>query len=274
METILHTVGMWDTLTLQDREEGIELRVSGEQAPADASNLCWRAAQLLAAQARVTRGVGMVLHKEIPVGAGLGGGSSDVAAVLTGLSRLWNVNLPPEILNRLAGELGSDVPFFLRGGCALALGRGERLDPLPPAALSLVVVVPERRLPTVRAYAGLRRGASLAPRKSLSRATKRMLEAVKSGEARAIAGALHSDFEALEMVAMKEALEAERVRSRRAVWERWCRAAGPRCSESLPTRSRRPRIAGRVRERWSWVRVAPTLPAEESRVVVSEGEEQ
>ncbi len=274
VETILHTVGIRDTLELQEREEGIELRVSGEQAPADASNLCWRAGQLLSAQARVTRGVGMVLHKEIPVGAGLGGGSSDAAAALVGLSQLWNVNLAPEVLERLAGELGSDVPFFLHGGCALAMGRGERLERLPPVALSLVVIVPERRIPTVQAYAGLRRGASLAPRKALSRATKRMVEAVRSGEASAVAGALHSDFEALEMVAMKEALEA-----RQALLEAGCLGAllsgsGSAVFGIAPDAVAASGIADRLRERWSWVRVAPTVPAEESRTVAAGGEEQ
>lgn len=267
VETILHTVGIRDTVQLTAREAGIELRVTGEQVPADASNLCWRAAELLAAQMKVTRGAGIVLHKGIPVGAGLGGASSDAAAVLTGLARLWEVAPGPETMDRLAAEIGSDVPFFLRGGCCLALGRGERLERLPPAALSLVVVAPERRMPTAQAYAALRRGASLAPRKSLSRATQRMLQAVKSGGAAGIAKALHNDFEALEMVGIAEALEAKA-----ALLEAGCLGAllsgsGSAVFGLAPDARAAESIAEQMRARWGWVTPVPTVTAEESVVV-------
>jgi 4-diphosphocytidyl-2-C-methyl-D-erythritol kinase len=85
----------------------------------------------------------MRLSKAIPVAAGLGGGSSDAAAALLGLNRLWGLDLPPEALVDMAAQLGSDVPFFIHGGAALAEGRGERITPLPGAPpTELVIALP------------------------------------------------------------------------------------------------------------------------------------
>jgi 4-diphosphocytidyl-2-C-methyl-D-erythritol kinase len=97
----------------------------------------------------------MRLTKSIPVAAGLGGGSSDAAAALRGLDRLWGLALPHERLVELAAEVGSDVPFFLYGGTALAEGRGERITPLPDAPrTAILVVVPPLSMPhkTQRMY--------------------------------------------------------------------------------------------------------------------------
>lgn len=273
VETVLHTVGLWDTVELRLQEAGITLTVEGEAVPADATNLCWKAAQALTEQVRATQGVAIALRKAIPVGAGLGGGSSDAAAVLVGLSRLWNAALPPEELSRLAAEVGSDVPFFLQGGCCLARGRGERLERLPPVAMRLVVVAPERRVPTAQAYAALRRGATLQPRKSLSRATQRMVQAVKSGEAAAVAKVLHNDFEALEMVGIAEALEA-----RAALLEAGCGGAllsgsGSAVFGLLPEQARAEDVVSALRPRWPWVATAQAVPAEMSIMEVQGGEE-
>jgi 4-diphosphocytidyl-2-C-methyl-D-erythritol kinase len=97
----------------------------------------------------------MRLTKSIPVAAGLGGGSSDAAAALRGLDRLWGLALPHERLVELAAEVGSDVPFFLHGGTALAEGRGERITPLPDAPrTAILVIVPPLSMPhkTQRMY--------------------------------------------------------------------------------------------------------------------------
>jgi 4-diphosphocytidyl-2-C-methyl-D-erythritol kinase len=96
----------------------------------------------------------MTLDKRVPPAAGLGGGSSDAAATLRLLSRLWHLRLARSELAGIAAQLGSDVPFFLRGGTALATGRGEKLTPLPPIRrVYFVVLVPSFGVPTREAYA-------------------------------------------------------------------------------------------------------------------------
>jgi 4-diphosphocytidyl-2-C-methyl-D-erythritol kinase len=119
-------------------------------------NLVWRAADLLRRVTGTRKGAAMLLRKNIPVAAGLGGGSSDAAAALQGLSALWQLHLSPSHLQELAAQLGSDVPFFLAGGVALAEGRGERLTALPPLPLCwLVLVKPPIGISAGAAYAAL-----------------------------------------------------------------------------------------------------------------------
>ncbi|MDM7915083.1 MAG: hypothetical protein QUU85_07425 [Candidatus Eisenbacteria bacterium] len=95
----------------------------------------------------------MCIRDRIPIGAGLGGGSSDAAAALAGLSRVWGLRLPLRRLEELAAEVGSDVPFFLRGGTQLVRGRGERLRPLPSAlALPVLIAYPSLFISTASIY--------------------------------------------------------------------------------------------------------------------------
>ncbi|MEG0797225.1 MAG: 4-(cytidine 5'-diphospho)-2-C-methyl-D-erythritol kinase [Acidaminococcaceae bacterium] len=116
-------------------------------------NLAWRAAQLLAAHCDQKPQVHIHLRKKIFVAAGLAGGSADAAAVLRGLNRLWQLGLTPAELRLLAAELGSDVPFCIEGGTALATGRGEIVEPLPELEpLWLVLAKPPVAVATAWAY--------------------------------------------------------------------------------------------------------------------------
>ena len=137
--TIMQTIGLADVLRI---EEDSELRVECEYPElAGEQNLVWRAAVALAEAAGVGPNARITIEKHIPVAMGLGGGSSDAAAALLGLNRLWDLGLSLEELAVTAAGLGSDVPFFLWGGTALAQGRGEQitsLPPLPPLAVTLV----------------------------------------------------------------------------------------------------------------------------------------
>lgn len=134
-----HEVEMVMTMIdLADRIEMAELDrdtiIISSQAgyiPLDEKNLAFQAAKLIKERYDVRRGVYIHLDKKIPVAAGLAGGSSDAAATLRGLNRLWGLNIPPEELRNLGGELGSDVPFCVSGGTALATGRGEVLREVP-----------------------------------------------------------------------------------------------------------------------------------------------
>jgi 4-diphosphocytidyl-2-C-methyl-D-erythritol kinase len=149
--TVMQTVDLADRLTLEDAD-GLELRTSAPDVPTDATNLALRAAVALRDAAGVHRGVRIRLDKRIPVAAGLGGGSTDAAAVLVGLNRLWRLRWPLGRLEGIATTLGMDVPFFLRGGTALGTGRGERLHPVAGPGLALVLVNPGLGASTAETY--------------------------------------------------------------------------------------------------------------------------
>jgi 4-diphosphocytidyl-2-C-methyl-D-erythritol kinase len=136
IETIFQMLDLCDWLTFRPHGAGnVRLSCNIPALPTDASNLAVRAAKLLQDEMHVRQGVEITLDKCIPIAAGLGGGSSNAALVLLVLNRLWKVHCPITTLYALAGQLGSDVPFFLNGPTALAEGRGEVLSstsPLPP----------------------------------------------------------------------------------------------------------------------------------------------
>ena len=126
---MFHEVDLCDeiTVTLAERD-GFDCKC--ENIPTGEGNLCLQALRLLRGEKNIDAGVHITLVKNIPIGAGLGGGSSDAAATLVALNRLWNLNLDGDVLCRYAAKIGSDVPFFIRGGSAYARGRGEILEPL------------------------------------------------------------------------------------------------------------------------------------------------
>jgi len=141
---IMQTVGLADTVEINPCDAGISVATDLVGLACDATNLAYRAAALLSARLRVSRGVHIHLKKRIPLAAGLAGGSSDAAAVLRGLNQLWSLGLTMPELEELGAELGSDVPFCLQGGTMLATGRGEKLTRLPDLPPSWLVLVKPR----------------------------------------------------------------------------------------------------------------------------------
>jgi 4-diphosphocytidyl-2-C-methyl-D-erythritol kinase len=134
--------------------DGLSFSAEGEDTPADDSNLVVRSAQALAERLGIAAKARIHLLKRIPVGAGLGGGSSDAAATLTLLARLWNARLASDELADLAARLGSDVAFFLSGGQADVSGRGERVTPKEDVPTSeFFLFVPPFWLSTAKVYA-------------------------------------------------------------------------------------------------------------------------
>ena len=141
LDTVFQAVGLCDRLTFEPAD-GLTLEVDDPSVPSGAENLVVRAAWALAAAAGVAARAAITLEKRIPSGGGLGGGSSDAAVALLGLDALWRLGLPLDRLAAIGATLGSDVPFFLFGGTARGLGRGERIVPLPdlpPAGVVLVM---------------------------------------------------------------------------------------------------------------------------------------
>ncbi len=154
VRTVLQAVDLCDLVVVEAEGAGggIELLVEGD-APRGEENLCHRAAAAFLEATRLGWGVRVRLRKHIPVAAGLGGGSSDAAAVLRGLNHLASEALGKEELLNLAASLGSDVPFFLVGGTALGEGRGERVTPQAQAPpLPLVLVNPGNALSAAEVY--------------------------------------------------------------------------------------------------------------------------
>lgn len=156
--TIFQTIALYDELTVVPAPPG-SLTLAADQTLGGADNLILRAARALAAHANIATGAALSLEKGIPVAAGLGGGSSDAATTLRALRQHWGLQTTDAELAALATTIGADVPFFLRGGTALATGIGEVLAPLPPLGPSwFVTLTPTFPLPpdkTRRLYAAL-----------------------------------------------------------------------------------------------------------------------
>lgn len=158
LRTIYQSVSLHDRLRLSETAGAIEIICDDERVPLDETNLAHKAALSLREATGVKAGARIEIEKRIPVAAGLGGGSSNAAAALLGLARLWRVELQEREMHRLAASLGSDVPFFLTGGTALGVGRGEEVYPIEEAeANNLVLVNPGFAVQTAAAYQKLSR---------------------------------------------------------------------------------------------------------------------
>lgn len=130
---IMQTIRMYDQLDMRKSvEPGIHLTTNKKYIPVDENNLVWRAAKLMMDTCGIMEGVSIHLHKVIPVAAGMAGGSSDAAATLVGMNRLFHCGLSKEKLMELGVQIGADVPYCVLRGTALAEGIGEKLTVLPP----------------------------------------------------------------------------------------------------------------------------------------------
>jgi len=155
IRTIFQSIDLCDELEIR-ASATLELYCPDLASVPKEGNTVWRAATALASIASPGSGAEITLRKRIPAGSGLGGGSSNAAAALLGLCRLWRLEVPAARLCSLAAALGSDVPFFLMGGTALGIGRGEEIYPLPEIRPAhLVVVYPGVHISTGTAYQSL-----------------------------------------------------------------------------------------------------------------------
>ncbi len=157
LESLMVAVDLFDTLSFVDDPTGaIRLTCDDPTLPTDSANLVIQAAERLRAEAGVDRGATIALRKAIPAQAGLAGGSSDAAATLVALDRLWGIGLSSNRLETLAGAIGSDVAFFLNAPAAVCRGRGERVETVGlRSALHFVVVCPPVGVSTADVYANL-----------------------------------------------------------------------------------------------------------------------
>lgn len=158
VEMVMTTVDLADRIWLRSLEGGkITIKTLDHFIPNDQRNLAYQAAELLMKQFNVTEGVEITIEKSIPVAAGLAGGSSDAAATLRGLNRLWKLGLSMEELAKIGAKIGSDIPFCVHGGTALATGRGEIIQKIAsPPNCWVVLAKPAISVSTASIYGNLK----------------------------------------------------------------------------------------------------------------------
>ena len=163
LTTVFQTIDLADTLTIVEHDGPFTLRCPDSDAPEDASNLVVRAGRALASELGRPEPAGLrvTLAKQVPAQAGLGGGSADAMAALRLLCGIWGVAADRDLLARVGGRLGSDVPFFAWGGTAVGVGRGDEITPLPP--LSCAIVRPPFGVATADAYRWVAESRSGSP---------------------------------------------------------------------------------------------------------------
>jgi 4-diphosphocytidyl-2-C-methyl-D-erythritol kinase len=152
LQTVIRFVDHGDTLSFRVREDGVITRINEIAGVPTGEDLALRAARLLQRAAGTRLGADIGIEKRLPIGGGLGGGSSDAATTLLALNHLWRAGLSRERLAELGLELGADVPVFVAGENALAEGIGERLTPLAVPSDWYLVLVPPVAVPTARIY--------------------------------------------------------------------------------------------------------------------------
>ncbi|MDO8811991.1 MAG: 4-(cytidine 5'-diphospho)-2-C-methyl-D-erythritol kinase [Gallionella sp.] len=153
LQTLFRFIDLKDTLHFSLCEDGAVRRTSAIEGVAEDQDLCVRAARLLQSETGCTLGVDIAVEKLIPMGGGLGGGSSDAATTLIALNRLWSLGLRREHLMRLGLRLGADVPVFVFGENAFAEGVGEELQAYPQPEAWYVVLIPTVHVPTAQIFA-------------------------------------------------------------------------------------------------------------------------
>lgn len=179
LRSVMQTISLYDdvTVTISDGD-GITIECSEPGVPLDERNTCYKAAKrFLAAAALGSFNVTICIKKRIPSMAGLGGGSSDAAAVLRMMNRIFDFPLSREALNEIAAKVGADVPFLIEGNTALCEGIGERLTPLKPLKkLYLLLIKPEIGISTPEAYKAFDLGGF-----SSANSSEKLIEAINSG---------------------------------------------------------------------------------------------
>ena len=193
LASVMQTVDVCDTLTVTAHTSGgMSLTCTNPTLSTGEDNLVYRAAALFFQRTGVAMdGVTIHLHKVIPMQAGLGGGSADAAAALRALRRLYAPALPDSELETMAADLGSDVPFCVRGGTALAAGRGEKLSPLPPLPLCWAVLVkPHEAYSTGAMYRRIDDSACYDPLDAAP-----MVSALAAGDLPGVCAAMTNTFE-------------------------------------------------------------------------------
>ncbi|MDD3840264.1 MAG: 4-(cytidine 5'-diphospho)-2-C-methyl-D-erythritol kinase [Clostridia bacterium] len=156
LSMIMQSIELHDKIILTEAERGISIQADTDIIPLDENNLTYKAAALIQRKKGIKKGINIFIQKNIPVCAGMAGGSTDAAAVIKGLNRLWNLNMDMDEMMRIGAEIGADVPFCILGGTALARGIGDILTTIEfPCKVWIVMVKPSFGISTAQVYGNL-----------------------------------------------------------------------------------------------------------------------
>lgn len=202
VEMVMTSIDLADRLDMTVREDGrIVLDCPVSYVPLDERNHVYKAAQLLQERYHVKQGVDIYIHKRIPVAAGLAGGSTDAAAAIRGLNSLWNLNLTIKEMAEIGAEIGSDVPFCIYGGTAVARGRGEQIEPIiSPPSCWVVLAKPPIGVSTSEVYQKLDLAQLRKYRMETGNeygGTEKMKKALQDHNFMGICKSLHNDLESV-----------------------------------------------------------------------------
>lgn len=194
IDTVFQSIGLCDTIQI-DEAEKLDITCSVPSLPCDKTNLAYKAYKALLPYRKGSTGVAIHIEKKIPIAAGLAGGSTDCAAVLRGLNRLWQLGLTKQKLCRIGASLGADVPFCLCGGTMRGQGIGDVLSPLPDLpAWQLIIVHPRTAVRTPQAYSLFDQGLS-----AVKVAVDAVEKAVRQRDFNNLLDVMGNTFEALVM---------------------------------------------------------------------------
>ena len=206
VKMIMTTIDLADRLELTElAEDRIEILSHNRYVPDDQRNLAYQAAKLLKEKFNVKKGVSITIEKTIPVAAGLAGGSSDAAATLRGLNKLWNLGLTIDELAELGSEIGSDVSFCVYGGTAIATGRGERIEHIKtPPSCWVILAKPHIGVSTADVYGNLKLNRVTQPN------VDKMVDVINAGDYKGICDTVGN---VLEDVTFKMHPEVARIKA-------------------------------------------------------------
>jgi len=199
--TVFQAISLFDDVTVTEGKagSGTTISVSGQTAngvPADASNLAIRAAQLMMKEFELSTDLEIKLKKEIPVAGGMAGGSADAAGVIVGLDSLYELGLAKDEMEKIASQIGSDVPFSISGGVAIGTGRGDQITTaLSKGSYTWVLALSSQGLSTPAVYQEcdrLREGLSIAS----PQVSEPLMQALRAGDAKALGKSLLNDLQA------------------------------------------------------------------------------
>ncbi|NJM72308.1 MAG: 4-(cytidine 5'-diphospho)-2-C-methyl-D-erythritol kinase [Scytonema sp. RU_4_4] len=260
---ILQSIDLADEIHLQAGDtQAIHLRCQHPEVPVDNSNIAYKAAELMAAEFPVAfakyGGVNITINKRIPVAAGLAGGSTNAAAVLVGIDLLWNLGLTQSELEELGAQLGSDVPFCVAGGTAIATGRGEQLSPLPSLENIYIVLGKYRSLAVSTAWAYktyrqqfgdsyLKDTDSLSARAAAIHSGA-IVKAILNKDTTKIAQKLHNDLERVVLPAHPQVLQLRETFASAGVLGTMMSGSGPSVFAICESQQQAEKVKLRIRE--------------------------
>lgn len=262
IESIFHSVDLADSLTIEAADDGrIETEISyatgAPGAPVDQrDNTVVTAARALQAHTGSRRGARIAVRKEIPAGAGLGGGSADAAATLVALNNLWDLHLSVAELRGVAEEVGSDVPFCIEGGPALVTGRGEHVARLTAESeMWLVLGLSHRPLLTAEVYARWDAG------RTDTATSASMVMALGAGDLEEVAASLHNDLETAAFSLRPELEHRKEAMAEAGVLGLLMSGSGPTIFGLVEGPTHAAEVAGRLQNTFERVAVARTRPS-------------